>query len=144
MLEKVKTNILNMNKKIEPFGHPLSDLQEDSNTKTELAISACNTLYPETVAEFKKIQQEQLELFCKKQMDYGPENITLGRRIDDPKNLKLSLLGIWFRSNDKIQRVLNLVQSNRDPENESLEDSWIDLSNYSIISMLINRNKWGK
>ena len=144
MLEKVKTNILNMNKKIEPFGHPLSDLQEHSETKTKLAISACNTLYPETVAEFKKIQQEQLELFCKKQMDYGPENITLGRRIDDPKNLKLSLLGIWFRSNDKIQRVLNLVQSNRDPENESLEDSWIDLSNYSIISMLISRNKWGK
>ena len=123
MLEKVKTNILNMNKKIEPFGHPLSDLQ---------------------VAELKKIQQEQLELFCKKQMDYGPENITLGRRIDDPKNLKLSLLGIWFRSNDKIQRILNLIQSNRDPENESLEDSWIDLSNYSIISMLISRNKWGK
>lgn len=129
-----------MNKIIEPFAHPFSDDQD----KSRLAVAACQNLYPETVAEFKKIQQEQLELFCKKQMDYGPENITLGRRIDDPKNLKLSLLGIWFRSNDKIQRILNLVQSDRDPENESLEDSWIDLSNYSIISMLIGRNKWGK
>lgn len=101
-------------------------------------------LYPETTKEFKEIQQEQYTLFCMKQLDYGPENITLGKDVEKAKNLKLSLLGIWFRSNDKIQRILNLVQSNRNPSNESLEDSWIDLSNYSIISMLISRNKWGK
>ena len=108
------------------------------------AVTACETLYPETVAEFKKIQEEQFELFCRKQMDYGPENITLGKNVEKAENLKLSLLGIWFRSNDKIQRILNLVQSDRNPQNESLEDSWVDLSNYSIISMLVSRNKWGK
>jgi len=108
------------------------------------AVTACEALYPETIAEFRKIQEEQLKLFCRKQMDYGPENITLGKDLGKAKNLKLSLLGVWFRSNDKIQRILNLVQSDRNPQNESLEDSWIDLSNYSIISMLISRNKWGK
>ena len=140
MLDKVKINILKMNKKIEPFGHPFSDTQED----TVDPVASCEMLYPETTKEFKEIQQEQYTLFCMKQLDYGPENITLGKDVEKAKNLKLSLLGIWFRSNDKIQRILNLVQSNRNPSNESLEDSWIDLSNYSIISMLISRNKWGK
>ncbi|NKC01995.1 MAG: DUF1599 domain-containing protein [Pseudomonadales bacterium] len=140
MLDKVKINILKMNKKVEPFAHPFSDTQEDVIDP----VASCEMLYPETTKEFKEIQQEQYTLFCMKQLDYGPENITLGKDVEKAKNLKLSLLGIWFRSNDKIQRILNLVQSNRNPSNESLEDSWIDLSNYSIISMLISRNKWGK
>ncbi len=139
MLDKVKINILKMNK-IEPFAHPFSDTQEDVIDP----VASCEMLYPETTKEFKEIQQEQYTLFCMKQLDYGPENITLGKDTEIKENRKLSLLGIWFRSNDKIQRILNLVQSNRIPKNESLEDSWIDLSNYSIISMLINRNKWGK
>lgn len=120
------------------------DLNKITKKQEFPAVTACESLYPETVAEFRKIQEEQFELFCRKQMDYGPENITLGKDIEKTENLKLSLLGIWFRSNDKIQRILNLVQSDRNPQNESLEDSWIDLSNYSIISMLISRNKWGK
>lgn len=132
--------------KIEPFGHPLSDLQEEPAAEYGIydPVSMCEGKYPETTTEFKKIQQEQYELFCRKQLDYGPENITLGKDTEIPENRKLSLLGIWFRSNDKIQRILNLIQSNRNPQNESLEDSWIDLSNYSIISMLISRNKWSK
>ena len=140
MLDKVKINILKMNKKIEPFGHPFSDTQKD----TVDPVALCEKLYPETTKEFKDIQQDQYALFCMKQLDYGPQNITLGQDIKLKENRRLSLLGIWFRSNDKIQRILNIIQSNRNPKNESLEDSWIDLSNYSIISMLINRNKWGK
>jgi hypothetical protein len=56
----------------------------------------------------------------------------------------LSLMGLWFRMNDKIQRILNIVSNQAQPNNESLEDSWTDLSNYSIISILVHRNKWGK
>jgi len=130
----------------EPFGHPLSDLQEEPAAEYGIhnPVALCESKYPVTTTEFKKIQQEQYELFCRKQLDYGPENISLGKDTEVIENRKLSLLGIWFRSNDKIQRILNLIQSNRNPENESLEDSWVDLSNYSIISMLIARSKWGK
>ena len=34
--------------------------------------------YPETAKSFKAIQKEQYELFCRKQMDYGPKNISVG------------------------------------------------------------------
>lgn len=108
------------------------------------AIKFCEQMYPESTEEFKKIQEEMYALWCKKQMDYGPDNISLGKDLANPIHKKRSLLGIWFRSNDKISRVINLLESQIKPQNESIEDSWIDLCNYSIISILVNREKWGK
>ena len=37
--------------------------------------------YPETAKEFKKIQKDQYLLFCQKQMDYGPSNISMGTGV---------------------------------------------------------------
>jgi hypothetical protein len=76
-------------------------------------------------------------------MDYGPNNISLGRDISFANNKKFSQQGLWFRMNDKISRLQNLIWKEGIPNNESIEDSWIDLANYSIISLLVNRNKWG-
>lgn len=110
----------------------------------ENIIKQCEDLYPESATEFKKIQAEMYALWCKKHMDYGPENIALGKDLANPSNKRMSLLGIWFRSNDKVSRIANLLNNQLTPLNESLEDSWIDLCNYSIISMIVNRGKWGK
>lgn len=107
-------------------------------------ITYCEKMYPEMTAEFKKIQREQYLLLCKKQMDYGPENISLGKDTAKPENRHLSLMGVWFRMNDKMQRILHIINNHIRPNNESIEDSWIDLSNYALISMLVNRNKWAK
>jgi|TARA_R100000935_G_scaffold11352_1_gene22849 hypothetical protein len=112
--------------------------------KKQLVVSACSQLYPETVEAFKSIQKEQLELFCSKQMDYGPNNIAIGRDLSIDSNKMFSHQGLWFRMNDKISRIQNLLWNKKKGYNESLEDSWIDLANYSIIAMLVNRNKWGK
>ena len=42
------------------------------------AVKYIEDEYPETAKSFKEIQKEQYELFCKKQMDYGPKNISVG------------------------------------------------------------------
>ena len=34
--------------------------------------------WPEMTNEFKRLQREQYELFCRKQHDYGPGNISVG------------------------------------------------------------------
>ena len=39
--------------------------------------------YPQMTSEFKKIQRDQYELFCKKQYDYGPQTYCGG---NDSKN----------------------------------------------------------
>jgi len=101
-------------------------------------------MYPQTYAEFEKIQDEQKKLFCQKQLDYGPGNISVGTQLKTQKEREFSLQGLWFRINDKIQRLLNLFINQTDPENESIEDSFLDLGNYSIISLIVKRGKWGK
>lgn len=133
---------------IDPFGdhfdvNPAS-VNEEGPANYGDPVARCEAMYPETTAEFKKIMQEQYELFCRKQMDYGPDNITLGKDTEKLDNRFLSLMGLWFRMNDKMQRILNIVNNHIKPNNESLEDSWTDLSNYSIISILVHRNKWAK
>jgi len=102
--------------------------------------------WPEMTNEFKKIQKEQYELFLHKQHDYGPGNISVGTQLQTPEEVKLSLTGLWFRMNDKIQRLKNLLMSGRDNavEGETVEDAYLDVSNYGIMATVVSRGKWGK
>jgi len=108
------------------------------------ATSFIEKEYPETAKEFKKIQQEQYEIFCKKQMDYGPSNISMGTGVGTQINKKLATTALVVRINDKVQRLLNLVvTNNRDAQNEPVEDAFKDLSVYGIIAQIVKNGKWG-
>lgn len=113
--------------------------------ETKTPVKQCEELYPETTAEFKKILNEQYILFCKKQLNYGPDNISVGTRCEKPEEIKLSQTGLWFRMNDKIQRLKQLVLLGQDDTvGESIQDSYQDLSVYGIIAQIVSRGKWGK
>jgi hypothetical protein len=117
-----------------------------SEEKTPVnAVKYCEEKYPETTAEFKKILREQYELFCKKQMNYGPDNISVGTRLETPEEVKLSQTGLWFRMNDKIQRLKQLVLLGKeDTVGESVQDTYSDLSVYGIIAQIVIKGKWAK
>ena len=101
--------------------------------------------YPETSKEFRQIQYEQWETFCRKQMDYGPSNIAMGTSLRTKEDRRLSLIGLIVRINDKIQRLMNLVvKHNRDAQNEPVMDAFKDLSVYGIIAQIVDNGKWGK
>ena len=101
--------------------------------------------YPETAKEFHKIQFEQWETFCRKQMDYGPSNIAMGTALRTKEDRRLSLIGLIVRINDKVQRLMNLVvKHNRDAQNEPVMDAFKDLSVYGIIAQIVDNGKWGK
>ena len=109
------------------------------------AVKECEERYPETTKEFKKILGEMYELFVRKQNNYGPDNISVGTRLSTPDEIKVSLTGIWFRQNDKIQRLKQLVLlGKQDQVGESIQDSFVDLSVYGIIAQIVSRGKWGK
>ena len=114
------------------------------NGEYQSAVEFIEEHYPETAVEFKRLQKEQYELFCEKQMDYGPSNISVGTDLSTEADVKLSLTGLWFRMNDKIQRIKNLLMTNQKVNNEPLEDSFLDVSNYGIMSTIVNKKKWGK
>ncbi|MBT4208938.1 DUF1599 domain-containing protein [Candidatus Woesearchaeota archaeon] len=102
--------------------------------------------WPEMTQEFKKIQREQYELFLHKQHDYGPGNISVGTQLQTPEEVRLSLIGLFFRMNDKIQRVKTLLLNNRKSavKDEPVEDAYLDVSNYGIMATIVGRDKWGK
>ena len=77
---------------------------------------------------------ELKELLIKKHIDYGPKNIS-----DSPGG---PLNGLRVRMHDKLARINNLVDKGSTPQYESLEDSFKDMANYSIIALLVLRNKW--
>jgi len=108
-------------------------------------VKMCEEKYPETTKEFKKILKEQYEVFCRKQLNYGPDNISVGTRLETAEEVKLSQTGLWFRMNDKIQRLKQLVLLGKpDTVGEAIEDTYQDLSVYNIIAQIVIRGKWAK
>ena len=102
--------------------------------------------WPQMTAEFRRLQREQYELFLHKQHDYGPGNISVGSQLQTPEEVKLSLTGLWFRMNDKIQRLKTLLMGDKEAavEDEPMEDAYLDVSNYGIMAVIVSRGKWGK
>jgi hypothetical protein len=113
--------------------------------ENESAVEYCERVYPQTTEEFKKILDEMYVTFCKKQRNYGPGNISVGTPLETKDDVKLSLTGLWFRINDKVQRLKQLVVLGQPDEvGESIQDTYEDLSVYGVIAQLVQRGKWAK
>ena len=116
------------------------------NTERLTVIEQMEKDWPNMTQEFKKIQREQYELFLHKQHDYGPGNISVGSQLQTSEEVKLSLTGLWFRMNDKIQRLKTLLMGDKEAavNDEPMEDAYLDVSNYGIMAVIVSRGKWGK
>jgi hypothetical protein len=78
------------------------------------------------IGQFETIQSEALELFKKKNADYGDAFAKYG------------LVGVLVRMEDKIQRVLSIKKSGIHlVSEEGLRDTLIDLHNYSAMALLL-------
>jgi len=112
---------------------------------TKTIVQQMEEEWPEMTKEFKRLQKEQYELFLHKQHDYGPGNISVGTQLQTEEEVHLSLTGLWFRMNDKIQRLKTLLLSGREAAaGEPLEDAYLDVSNYGIMATIVKNGKWGK
>ena len=110
----------------------------------EETIKVFESTYPELSNEFKRIQNEQYELFAGKMLDYGLHNIALGSTLEKEEDINLSITGIWLRCNDKINRLKNMLirKGKNYVKGEAMIDSFVDISNYGIIAQLVMRGKW--
>ena len=107
------------------------------------AVEWCEKNYQDMTTEYKKIMMEQYILFCKKHRNYGSSNINVGTNLDTDSDVKLALTGIWFRLNDKIQRLRQLVVNGEpDTVGETSEDTFQDLSVYGIIAQIVSKKKF--
>lgn len=77
---------------------------------------------------FEQINAELLRMFIKKHRDYGKGNI-----------LAVKELGIALRITEKVERLKNLLISQKEPDNESVEETWIDIAVYAVVAILYRR-----
>lgn len=98
----------------------------------------------EQVSHFKEMTSKMETILLKKGNDYANE--------DRLSNFKLagSICGLTAEQSclsliaTKVARLGNLLGSGKRPDNESIQDSVLDLANYSILlSMIIDNNKVG-
>ena len=80
------------------------------------------------------ILNELRNIMMRKQEDYGPLNIALA-----PGG---AMNGLRVRMYDKLARLNNLADKDATPNFESVEDTLIDLANYAIIGLLVQRGQW--
>lgn len=93
-----------------------------------------------TIEDFKDdaapLYNELFEILVKKQVDYGPLNIW-----NAPGG---ATNGLMVRMSDKLERLKNLIYNSIEPNNEALEDSFIDIANYAVIALMVERGIWEK
>lgn len=123
-----------------------SELQKHDANYIDSIVKQIELECPQTVAEFKRIQEDHYKVFCLKHHDYGPHNITTGEDVSTDIGKRISLSAIIFRLNDKIQRLkhLILVKLQLETTNESVSDSFLDIANFAIIAEIVKRGIWGK
>lgn len=78
------------------------------------------------VEQMKQIQHEALELFIKKNADYGDAFATFGT------------IGVLVRIEDKIKRCISISSKNVQlVDDETLRDTLIDLHNYAAMALML-------
>lgn len=117
---------------------------EMRKTHKELMIEKFEAEYPHLATSFKKLQEDQYTMFASKMSDYGLGNISLGTKLETSDEKKMSLSGIFFRVNDKINRWKNMLIKGGEAQNEPLVDSWKDISVYCLIAQLVDGDNWKK
>jgi hypothetical protein len=82
------------------------------------------------VQQLRKVQDESLELFSRKNADYGDSFATYGA------------VGVIVRMGDKISRLSTVSSKKIELVNdESIRDTLIDLHNYSAMAIMLMDNK---
>jgi hypothetical protein len=78
------------------------------------------------VEQLKQIQSDALELFKKKNADYGDAFAKFG------------VVGVLMRIEDKIQRALSISKSGVTlVDDEGLRDTLLDLHNYAAMALML-------
>ncbi len=79
---------------------------------------------------------KNIKVFDEKQADYGSKNIaSWGSKNQD-------MFGVLTRLKDKVHRIANLLDNRDTPNNESIADNCMDISNYGLILSLLAEDKW--
>ena len=100
---------------------------------------------PNQAKGFREITDQMYQIHLDKNADYSPANV-----------LGMGEMGVVVRMWDKMTRLMNLLgfeidvkfvgynpSKAKDPKNESIIDTYMDMSVYAIIGRLYREGRWG-
>lgn len=97
-------------------------------TDSVFHVDKTNTISQITrrVDQMKKVQLEALELFTKKNTDYGDAFAKYG------------VIGVLMRIEDKLQRSMSITKNGVNLVNdEGIRDTLLDLHNYAAMALML-------
>jgi hypothetical protein len=78
------------------------------------------------VEQMKQVQHDALELFRKKNIDYGDAFAKYG------------VIGVLMRIEDKIQRSISITKNGVNLiQDEAIKDTLLDLHNYAAMALML-------
>lgn len=86
-----------------------------------------------TVKSIQAITDSIAVLLTQKRQDYGTENLD-----------KFGEFGILVRISDKVERLRNLLASGKEPNFESINDTWRDVAGYAVLALEMKQRKESK
>jgi len=91
--------------------------------------------------EFDNLLKRMGKIFDAKNKDYSNGN--LYKNFFESERIKISpSKGVILRMLDKVSRICNLINKERfEVKDESIEDTLLDLANYSLIAILVLRKE---
>ena len=120
----------------------MSDREIMDAKRPPSAIETLEKEYPTIYNAYKEIMDEQFEMFAKKHLDYGMGNVSAGTQLVNEEEKEFAMTGLWYRLSDKINRWKNMILTGRKAQNETLIDTFQDITNYGIIAQLVKRGLW--
>lgn len=85
---------------------------------------------PDRVSQMKQIQATALELFTRKNADYGDAFAKYG------------VIGVLMRIEDKMQRAMSITKNGVNlVEDEGIRDTLLDLHNYAAMALMLMSEK---
>ena len=92
----------------------------------QINVAQINGSQKNRVEQMKIIQNEALELFTKKNIDYGDAFAKYG------------VIGVLMRIEDKLQRSMSITKNGVNLINdEGIKDTLIDLHNYAAMALML-------
>ena len=109
----------------------MSSFGESTDETPNVVATSLTTLCPEIlqnvrVAQMKRIQTEALELFTRKNADYGDAFAKYG------------VIGVLMRIEDKMQRAMSITKNGVNlVKDEGIYDTLLDLHNYAAMALML-------
>ena len=95
-------------------------------TKSEPTSTPTPIVTPNRIKQMEDIQHQALEMFRRKNADYGDAFAKFG------------VIGVLMRIEDKIQRALSISKSQIQlVKDEKIEDTLLDLHNYAAMALML-------